>query len=249
MAAIARTGDTSSRSSQRCPDAFAYVVICGLTGSGKSRLLVALAAEGAQVLDLEALARHRGSLLGDLPDGPAAVAEIVRDPAGSRRSTGSIRRVRSTSNRRAGRSAPSSFPTRCLPRCARPSASGVELPRPLRVELLKHEYAHFLADRAALAERLQHLVPLHGKATVARWTDAAQAGDWDARGRRAARAFTTIPCTGGRSTGISPGSRRPLPAAPGSVTDVAFQALAREVDARVQSGAPHAQGKVPIDRR
>src|SRR5206468_11271210 len=52
------------------PAAFRYEVICGLTGSGKSRLLAALAAEGAQVLDLEALARHRGSLLGDLPDDP-----------------------------------------------------------------------------------------------------------------------------------------------------------------------------------
>jgi len=35
------------------PAAFRYRVVCGLTGSGKSRLLGALAAEGAQVLDLE----------------------------------------------------------------------------------------------------------------------------------------------------------------------------------------------------
>src|SRR6185503_15370537 len=42
-------------------------VVCGLTGAGKSRLIAAIAAEGGQVLDLERLARHRGSLLGDLP--------------------------------------------------------------------------------------------------------------------------------------------------------------------------------------
>ena len=52
------------------PLAFRYRVVCGLTGSGKSRLLGALAAEVRQVLDLEALAKHRGSLLGDLPDDP-----------------------------------------------------------------------------------------------------------------------------------------------------------------------------------
>src|SRR6266545_7914698 len=52
------------------PARFAFRVICGLTGSGKSRLLAALAAEGAQTLDLETLARHRGSLLGDRPDDP-----------------------------------------------------------------------------------------------------------------------------------------------------------------------------------
>src|SRR5262249_3395902 len=50
------------------PESFDYVVICGLTGSGKSRLLSALGMAGAQTLDLEEIARHRGSLLGDLPD-------------------------------------------------------------------------------------------------------------------------------------------------------------------------------------
>ena len=54
----------------RLPQTFSYRVICGVTGSGKSRLLQALGAAGAQVLDLEALARHRGSLLGDLPLAP-----------------------------------------------------------------------------------------------------------------------------------------------------------------------------------
>ena len=42
-------------------------VICGPTGSAKTRVLQALAARGAQVLDLEACARHRGSVLGAWP--------------------------------------------------------------------------------------------------------------------------------------------------------------------------------------
>jgi len=42
-------------------------VICGSTGSGKSRLLASLADAGQQVLDLEMLAGHRGSVLGKLP--------------------------------------------------------------------------------------------------------------------------------------------------------------------------------------
>ncbi len=49
------------------PATFNYRVVCGATGSGKSRLLAALAANGAQVLDLEGLAQHRGSVLGGLP--------------------------------------------------------------------------------------------------------------------------------------------------------------------------------------
>lgn len=47
-----------------------YRVLCGPTGSGKTRLLQALAAEGAQVLDLEGLACHRSSVLGLLPGQP-----------------------------------------------------------------------------------------------------------------------------------------------------------------------------------
>src|SRR6266513_3131591 len=47
------------------PRKFRYHVLCGPTGCGKTRLLSALASVGAQVLDLEALARHRGSLIGD----------------------------------------------------------------------------------------------------------------------------------------------------------------------------------------
>ncbi|MBS0312362.1 MAG: tRNA 2-selenouridine(34) synthase MnmH, partial [Proteobacteria bacterium] len=54
----------------RLPALLTYRVVCGPTGSGKSRLLQALADAGAQVLDLEALAAHRGSLLGALPDQP-----------------------------------------------------------------------------------------------------------------------------------------------------------------------------------
>src|SRR4029077_15152996 len=54
----------------RMPQGFRFQVVCGATGSGKSRLLAALAAQGAQVLDLERLARHRGSLLGELPGEP-----------------------------------------------------------------------------------------------------------------------------------------------------------------------------------
>ncbi len=42
-------------------------VLCGPTGSAKTRVLQALAARGAQVLDLEAYARHRGSVLGAWP--------------------------------------------------------------------------------------------------------------------------------------------------------------------------------------
>ncbi len=47
---------------------YRFHVICGATGSGKTLLLSALRHQGAQVLDLEALAKHRGSVLGAIPE-------------------------------------------------------------------------------------------------------------------------------------------------------------------------------------
>src|SRR5690606_18040317 len=43
---------------QTLPQRLAWRVLCGQTGSGKSRLLQALADAGEQVLDLERLAEH-----------------------------------------------------------------------------------------------------------------------------------------------------------------------------------------------
>src|SRR5688572_9956821 len=58
------------------PTRFTWRVLCGLTGTGKSRLLRALEASGAQVLDLERLAAHRGSVLGNMPDEPQPTQKL-----------------------------------------------------------------------------------------------------------------------------------------------------------------------------
>src|SRR6185295_19406055 len=55
---------------EQLPLRFSYRVLCGKTGSGKSRLLKPLQEHGEQVLDLETLANHRGSVLGLVPGSP-----------------------------------------------------------------------------------------------------------------------------------------------------------------------------------
>lgn len=54
----------------RLAPGFDWRVVGGATGSAKTRILDALGAEGAQCVDLEALAAHKGSVLGALPDRP-----------------------------------------------------------------------------------------------------------------------------------------------------------------------------------
>ncbi len=160
------------------PARFRLEVICGLTGSGKSRFLGALAAEGAQALDLEALARHRGSLLGDLPgEGQPAqkwfesqlVAALARfDPAHPVYIEAESRKIGTVQ-----------VPDTLLAAMRASECVYLDTPQPLRVALLKDDYAHYVADPTVLATRLAHLTPLHGKKTVERWTAGAAAGDWD----------------------------------------------------------------------
>jgi len=161
----------------RLPATFNYRVVCGPTGSGKSRLLAALADEGAQVLDLEALAAHRGSLLGALPGAPqpsqkgfesAVWAMLTRfDPARPVF-------VESESKRIGSLSVPDDLivAMRASP-CVR-----IDAPPAARVALLTEDYAHFLADPDALNARLAHLSELRGNQTVAAWQAMARAGAW-----------------------------------------------------------------------
>ncbi len=160
------------------PARFDYRVICGPTGSGKSRLLQTLAARGAQVLDLEMLARHRGSVLGDLPGDPQPAQKMFEslvwnalrhfDPgrqvfveAESRR-IGALRvpEVLLESMRKAS--------------CVRIEAAAAE-----RVRFLIDEYRHFLAEPAWLKAQLSRLTALHSNAVVTRWLAQIDAGEWE----------------------------------------------------------------------
>ncbi len=51
------------------PLQFNYNILCGLTGTGKTYFLQGLKQQGYQVLDLEKIANHRGSLLGEQWEG------------------------------------------------------------------------------------------------------------------------------------------------------------------------------------
>ena len=55
---------------EELPAQLSFIVIAGRTGSGKTDILAGLADQGAQMLDLEELAQHRGSLLGRMVDRP-----------------------------------------------------------------------------------------------------------------------------------------------------------------------------------
>jgi tRNA 2-selenouridine synthase len=162
---------------ERQPRALKLRVICGMTGTGKSRLLRALAGAGAQVLDLEALAAHRGSVLGDLPGEPQPSQKMFESRIWKALAGCSPSRpvYVEAESRRIGRLR---VPKALSDRMWASECIVLESPIAARVELLKDEYAHFLARIDDLNARLELLLPLHGHAVIDRWKALARAGDW-----------------------------------------------------------------------
>jgi tRNA 2-selenouridine synthase len=161
------------------PDRFRFRVLCGATGSGKSRLLEALAARGAQVLDLERLARHRGSLLGDLPGEPQPTQKMFDslvwkalwsfDPALPVHVEAESKKIGQLQ-----------LPAKLIERMRQGECVRLEVPAAERVRFLIEEYRHFLAEPAALKEKLKCLTAHYGHAVVARWLSQADSGAWPA---------------------------------------------------------------------
>jgi tRNA 2-selenouridine synthase len=153
-------------------------VICGMTGSGKSRLLQTLDELGAQVLDLEGLALHRGSVLGGLPAAPQPSQKMFESLLWRRLQQLDPARpvyVESESKKIGAIQVPQGL----LDRMWQSECILVQTAMRARVELLKQEYVHFLADPEALGAQLDRLVALHGHSVIERWKGLARAGDWD----------------------------------------------------------------------
>lgn len=158
--------------------ALSLQVLCGRTGSGKTRLLQSLAAHGAQVLDLEGLARHRGSVLGGLPDQPQPSQKAFETQLWD-----ALRRLDparpvfvESESRRIGQLRVPSPLIEALRGHA--TCHVVRMPDPARVQLLLEDYAFFADDPEGFSRLLDGLVELRGRETIAAWKALASAGRW-----------------------------------------------------------------------
>jgi tRNA 2-selenouridine synthase len=160
------------------PARFAFRVVCGKTGSGKSRLLQQLAQTGAQVLDLEQLAHHRGSLLGSMPGLPQPSQKMFETRIWS-----ALRGMRSdapvfieSESRKVG---DLRVPDALIAAMRAAPCVRVELSIAERVKLLRDEYVHFEQEPQQLAAQLDCLLSRHGRARIEEWKALAAAGKWD----------------------------------------------------------------------
>jgi tRNA 2-selenouridine synthase len=134
-----------------------------------------LDALGAQVLDLEQLAAHRGSVLGTLPSQPQPSQKMFEtrvwdklrhfDPArpvfveSESKKVGNLR-----------------VPDAVMQQMRLSPCIALTLSRPNRVRLLMEDYHHFSADPALLNTQLECLVKLHGRDKISAWHDMANGG-------------------------------------------------------------------------
>lgn len=160
------------------PARYDWRVVCGMTGTGKSRLLRALDAMGAQVLDLEALAAHRGSVLGNVPGAPQPSQKWFESQVWHALRGFDARRpvyVESESKKIGVLRVPEAL----IESMWRSETIVLEAAIATRVALLKEEYVHFIGNAVALNTQLECLTALHGRDIIARWGAMANDGAWD----------------------------------------------------------------------
>jgi tRNA 2-selenouridine synthase len=159
------------------PPQVKFRVVTGATGSGKSRLLEALAARGGQVLHLEELAAHKGSVLGNLPGQPQPAQKGFETQLFAALSALDLTQpvFVEAESRKIGRL---QVPDALLEAIRGAPGLRIDAPLPARVDFLLRDYDYAIADPAWLIERLGHLKGLQSNETLERWSLLIAARDF-----------------------------------------------------------------------
>lgn len=152
------------------PDKFKFKVLCGPTGCGKTRLLAALRVAGEQVLDLEDIANHRGSLIGYVPG--------LKQPSQKYFDTLLLKEMQSFDPDRpiwveaeSKKIGDVSLPDSLFSAIHKGLVYRVEAPMNARVALWREDYGHFEKDPSTLLSKLKHLRPIVGGDEFELWQE------------------------------------------------------------------------------
>ncbi len=165
---------------EQLPQHFSYRVLCGLTGSGKTHILRQLAKRGSQVLDLEDLAHHRGSLLGQEWDGQPSP-----QPAQKYFESLLLQQLQSfDASKPVWVEAESNkigqvyLPPFLWQQMKQAECIEVQLPQAARVEWLMQEYPHLVTHPDLLKRKLQPLKPRYGRKKINEWYSFIDTSQW-----------------------------------------------------------------------
>ena len=158
-------------------NAFTFQVICGMTGSGKTRVLQEIGQLGSQILDLEGLAVHRGSVLGNEPniEQPSQKAfETALWNALRNLDSSQPVFVESESKKVGGLHIPDTL----MDKIRNGACIELRSSTQTRVSWLICEYHHFLSDTDHFKQKLALLTSHYGKVQIAKWNEAIDAANF-----------------------------------------------------------------------
>ena len=151
------------------------VLLDGNTGTAKTQILSALRARGVQVIDLEGLARHRGSLFGEVPGGQPAQKGFETALAARIAALDPARPVlvEAESSKIGAINLPPALWR------AMQAAPRIEIgaPRAVRAGYLAAAYGDIVAEPARLGAVIAQLRPFHAAERIADWQALAAAGE------------------------------------------------------------------------
>ena len=162
---------------EQAASTFTFQVICGMTGSGKTRVLQEVGQLDLQILDLEGLAVHRGSVLGNEPniDQPSqkgfetALWNALRKLDPSQPVV-----VESESKKVGGLHIPDAL----MEKIRNGACIELRSSTQTRVSWLIREYHHFLTGTDNFKDKLALLTTHYGKVQIAKWNEAIDAGNF-----------------------------------------------------------------------
>lgn len=167
---------------ENLPQKFTYQVLCGLTGSGKSYILRQMRSSGAQVLDLEALANHRGSLLGEEWQGKPS-----SQPSQKHFESLLLQQLESFNPHQdvwveseSGKIGQLHLPQSLWEKMKQSSGVEIQLPLTARVQFLLKEYQHLTNNSDILKEKVAKLKYRYGWEKLSEWYQLIDTGKWEA---------------------------------------------------------------------
>jgi tRNA 2-selenouridine synthase len=148
------------------PFPFRLVVLDGNTGSAKTEVLNLLPARGVQVVDLEGLANHRGSLFGSMGEQPSQKAFEGRLALALARLDPSRPVVVEAESAKVGECR---LPPKLWRAMVAAPRVAIEAPRAARAGYLLRAYADLVADVARLDAVVASLALAHAREVIAAW--------------------------------------------------------------------------------
>lgn len=159
------------------PQSLTFKVVCGSTGSGKSRLLTALADTGHQVLDLEMLAKHRGSVLGRLPEQAQPSQKFFdSELLQALQNFDPVRPVYVEAE--SSKIGLITLPPALITAMHASPCLLVEAPLATRVAGLLEDYRHYTENPETFIEHLKPLYRFHGAKQLEHWSTLIRSGEF-----------------------------------------------------------------------